>query len=149
MSCAKFYKSHSLAVMASYVSNVVTCRSFMLNRSPMSFLDSLVFSISLCKSFALDYFSKSTKKTWILPTFMNSIGEIPYMHLLVGSSSSSLSVGRLLGSLRKTSLAPLSLESSINPPLFTMHTSFLLAFSFIVEAVALAQLIFSPFSYTM
>jgi hypothetical protein len=60
-----------------------------------------------------------------------------------------LSVGRLLGSLRKTSLAPLSLESSINPPLFTMHTSFLLAFSFIVEAVALAQLIFSPFSYTM
>jgi hypothetical protein len=39
-----------------------------------------------------------------------------------------LNVGRLLSSLHKTSLTPLSLDSSTNPPFFYMFTSFLRAF---------------------
>ncbi len=125
---ANLCKSHSFIVMASCVSSVVTCQSSMLNWSLMNFLGSLVFSISICKTFALDHFSKSTKKTWISPTFMNFTSKIPYMHLPIGLGSSSLNVGRLLSSLHKTSLTPLSLDSSTNPPFFYMFTSFLRAF---------------------
>jgi hypothetical protein len=80
---------------------------------------------------------------------VNSIGKVPYGHLLVNSGSSSLSAGRLLGSLCETSLTPLSLESSIDPPLFKIRTSFFQAFFIAIEVAALAQLIFSPFSCTM
>jgi hypothetical protein len=80
------------------------------------------------------------------------------MHLLVGSGSSLLSVGKvyvgylhmtLMSSLCETSLAPLRSKSSIDPPLFKMRTFFLWAFSFAIETTAFAQMIASPFSYAM
>ncbi len=142
-------KSHSLVVMASYVSSATTYRSSMLNQSLMSFLDSLVFLVSICKTFVFDHFTKSTKKTWILPTFVNSTCKIPYGHLPIGSGSPSLSAGRLLGSLCETSLTPISSKSSTNAPLFKMCISSFQAFSLAIKAATLAQLIFSPFSYAM
>ncbi len=46
-------KSYLLVVMASYVSIVAIRQSSMLNRSPMNFLDSLVFLVSIRNTFAL------------------------------------------------------------------------------------------------